>query len=55
MDRSMKQWDDFQNPGIWHVSVSRFVNAKYLCKHSVPVLYVLVLENVFARTEKLVP
>jgi len=21
-DRSMKQWDEFQNQGIWHVSIS---------------------------------
>jgi hypothetical protein len=28
------------------------LNAKYLCKHYVPVLYMLVLVNVFARTEK---
>jgi hypothetical protein len=34
-DRSMKQWNEFQNHGMWHVSVYWFVNAKYLCKHFV--------------------
>jgi hypothetical protein len=53
-DRSMKQMDEFQTTGIWQVAIYGFVIAKYLCKHSVPVLYLLLLEYVFERTKKLV-